>query len=81
MKFSEYIKMRILGPHSEFRRNQTYVFFLLCIKERCQVRSMTSMYYRKAFKIPGLGKKNVSESNLVDLARSDATYSVYKNLR
>ena len=81
MKFSDYIKMRMLGPESEFRRNQTYVFFLLCIKERCQVRSMTSMHFRKAFKVPGLGKNKISESNLADLARSEATYSVYKNLR
>lgn len=73
--------MRMLGPQTAFRRNQTYVFFLLCVKERCQVRSMTSMYYRKAFKKPGLGRKKISESNLVDLARSEATYSVYKQLR
>jgi hypothetical protein len=81
MKFSEYIKMRMLGPQTAFRRNQTYVFFLLCVKERCQVRSMTSMYYRKAFKKPGLGRKKISECNLADLARSEATYSVYKQLR
>ena len=39
------------------------------------------MHFRKAFKQPGLGKKKLSECNLADLARSDATYSVYKNLR
>ena len=80
-KFSDYIKMRMLGPETEFRRNQTYVFFLLCIKERCQVRSMTSMYFRKAFKKPGLGSKKLSEVNLTDLARSEASYAIYKNLR
>ena len=37
--------------------------------------------HRKAFKLPGLGKKEVSGSNLADLARSEATYAVYKNLR
>ena len=73
--------MRMLGPDTEFRRNHTYVCFLLCVKERCQVRSMTSMYYRKAFKKPGLGRKSVSETNLVDLGRSEATYNIYKNLR
>lgn len=73
--------MRMLGPNTAFRRNTTYVFLLLCVKERCQVRSMTSMYFRKAFKKPGLGKKKIAESNLADLARSEATYSVYKNLR
>ena len=80
-KFSDYVKMRMLGPNTAYRRNQTYVFFLLCIKERCQVRSMTSMYFRKAFKKPGLGSKYISERNIADLSRSDATYAVYKQLR
>lgn len=73
--------MRMLGKETSFRRNQTYVFFLLCVKERCQVRSMTSIYYRKAYKKPGLGKKKLSQCNLTDLARSDASYAIYKNLR
>ena len=81
MKFSDYIKMRTLGPQTAFRRNVTYVLFLLCVKDRCQVRSATSMHFRKAFKQPGLGKKKLAECNLADLARSDATYSIYKNLR
>ena len=81
MKFSDYIKMRTLGPQTAFRRNVTYVLFLLCVKDRCQVRSASSMHFRKAFKRPGLGRKKLAECNLADLARSDATYSVYKNLR
>ena len=42
---------------------------------------MTSMYFRKAFKKPGLGSKYISERNIADLSRSDATYAVYKQLR
>ena len=81
MKFSEYIRMRTLCPESVFRRNATYIFFLTCIKERCQVRSMTSMYYRKAYHTSDIGKKKLSSSNMADLARSEATYAVYKQLR
>ena len=69
MKFSEYIKMRMQASYTSFRRNQTYVLFLSCIKDRCQVRSMTSIYFRKAYKTPGLGKRSLSECNLADLKR------------
>ena len=69
MKFSEYIKMRMQASNTSFRRNQTYVFFLACIKDRCQVRSMTSIYFRKAYKTPGLGKRILSGCNLADLKR------------
>ena len=69
MKFSAYIKMRMQSRETSFRRNQAYVFFLACIKDRCQVRSMTSIYFRKAYKTPGLGKKTLSGCNLADLKR------------
>ena len=81
MKFSEYISMRTLCPETVFRRNPTYIFFLTCIKEKCQARSMTSMYYRKAYRTSDMGKKKLSSSNMADLERSEATYGVYKQLR
>ena len=79
MKFADYVKMRMVGAQSAFRRNSTYVFFLLCIKERCQVRSMISIYFRKAFKRSDVDKKKLSTANLADIARSNATYSVFKS--
>ena len=82
MKFSKYVKMRILeGENSSFRKNSTYVFFLLCVKERIQVRSMTSMFFRKAFKGRDLNANKLKNMNLADVQKSQAAYSVYKNLR
>ena len=61
--------MRMQSRETSFRRNTTYTFFLLCVKERCQVRSMTSIYFRKAYKKPGLNRKKLSQCNLADLSR------------
>ena len=71
----------MLGKDSCFRKNSTYLFFLLCIKERIQVRSMTSMYFRKAFKGKQLNAKILKKLNLADLKRSESSYNVYKNFR
>ena len=81
MKFSTYVKMRMLGRDSSFRKNSTYVFFLKCIKDRIQVRSMTSIFFRKAFKGRELSTEKLKKLNLADIAKSEASYNVYKNLR
>ena len=81
MKFGQYVKLRMLGKDSCFRKNSTYLFFLLCIKERIQVRSMTSMYFRKAFKGKQLNAKILKKLNLADLKRSESSYNIYKNFR
>ena len=77
MKFSSYYRMRLYGKDPSFRKNFTYIFFLICVKERVSARSMTSIFFRKAFKGNELSAKKLKSMNPADLQKSAASYNIY----
>ena len=51
MGFSSYVRARMLSCDDRFRNNQTYVMFMLLVKEAIEMRRSRTTYCRKARKV------------------------------
>ena len=81
MGFAMYVKHRILSYDSKFRKNSTYLFFLLLVKELVQLKRCKQTYMRQATKLPNLSKETVKNVKLQDLSRYNRSYEVFKTMR
>ena len=66
---------------SKFRNDQTYMFFLLLIKELMELKNCKSTYLRQARSTPGTTAASMSYLRKESLDRYSRTYSVFKNMR
>ena len=81
MGFAMYIKHRILSSDPKFRKNSTYLFFLLIVKELVQLKGCKQTYMRQATKLPNLTKETMKNVNRQDLSRYNRSYEVFKAMR
>ena len=79
--FSNYVKSRILSADSKFRNDASYVFFLLLVKEMCEMRRSEQTYFRKATKIPNLTARGVQDISKEYLIRFNSAYTTFKSCR
>ena len=81
MGFAMYIKHRILSYDPKFRKNSTYLFFLLVVKELVQLKRCKQTYMRQATKLPNLTKETMENVKHQDLSRYNRSYDVFKAMR
>ena len=81
MGFAQYIKHRVLSADSKYRRNSSYIFFLLLVKELIQLKRCKQTYMRQATKLPNLTKESLINVNKEDIARYNRSYQVFKTMR
>jgi hypothetical protein len=81
MGFAMYVKHRILSADPKYRNNNSYLFFLLLVKELIQLNRCKQTYLRQATKTPNLTKETVMSSHNHDLSRYNRSYEVFKTLR
>ena len=79
--FSNYVKSRILSADSKFRNDASYVFFLLLVKEMCEMRRSEQTYFRKATKIQNLTANRVKDISKEYLLRYNNAYTTFKACR
>ena len=48
MGFANYVKNRLLSADDKFRKDPSYVFFLLLVKEMVDMKNSKQIYFRKA---------------------------------
>ena len=81
MGISNYVKSRLLSADPKFRRDPTYVFFLLLVKEMVDIKRSQQTYFRKATKVPNLNAKFIDENTKEFLTRHNNAFSTYKTIR
>ena len=81
MGFANYVKNRILSADDKFRRDPSYVFFLLLVKEMVDMKNSKQIYFRKATKVPKLTAKSVQDISKEYLYRYDNAYTTFKTCR
>ena len=81
MGFANYIKSRLLSADDKFRKDPSYVFFLLLVKELVDMKRSKQTYFRKASKIPSLTPKAVQDISKEYLYRYDNAYTTFKTMR
>ena len=79
--FAQYCRNRIKSVDPRFRRDQYYIFFLLLIKEKIEIKRSLQTFMRQARRLPSLTLNNLTDVRLENLEKYNRTYSVYKNLR
>ena len=79
--FAMYVKHRILSADPKYRNNNSYVFFLLLVKELIQLNRCKQTYFRQATKAPNLTKETIKNVKKQDLTRYNRSYEVFKTLR
>ena len=79
--FAMYCRNRIKSVDPRFRQDQYYIFFLLLIKEKIEIKRSLQTFMRQARRLPSLNMNNLAEIRLENLEKYNRTYSVYKNLR
>ena len=82
MGFSNYVRHRILSADSRYRKDSTYLFFLLIVKEIIDLNRSKQTYLRQAQKLPHMTLtdfQNVSSKE--NLARYNRSFEVFKSLR
>ena len=79
--FANYARQKIKSADPKFRDNQTYVFFLLLVKELVELNSCQSTYLRQARNTPGLTKQCLDSTRIHNLTRYNRSFSVFKKCR
>ena len=79
--FSKYARQKIKSADSKFRDNQSFVFFLLLVKELVELNSCQSTYLRQARNTPGLTKQCLDSTRIHNLTRYNRSFSVFKQCR
>ena len=65
----------------KFRKDSSYLFFLLLVKELIQLKRCKSTYFRQATRLPNLTKKDVVNVDKSNLSRYNRSFQVFKNMR
>ena len=81
MGFAVYCRNRVKSADPKFRKDQTYMFFLLLIKELMELKNCKSTYLRQARSTPGTTAGSMSRLRKESLDRYSRTFSVFKNMR
>ena len=76
MGFANYCINQIMSADPKFRRDSTYIFFLLLVKELIQLKRCKATYFRQATRLPNLTREDVCSK---DLAGSTAVCSAKKH--
>ena len=79
--FAAYCRNRIKSVDPRFREDSVYIFFLLLIKEKVELKRCRETYLRQARKTPNLNKGQIREIKPENLERYNKLYSVFKNMR
>ena len=81
MGFANYCVNQILSCDPKFRRDSSYLFFLLLVKELIQMKRCKSTYFRQATRLPSLTKHDVCNIDRSNLSRFNRSFQVFKSLR
>ena len=81
MGFANYVKNSLLSADAKFRKDPSYVFFLLLVKEMVGMKGSQQTYFRKATKVNNLTAKNVQDISKENLCRYDNAYTCFKSVR
>ena len=76
-----YCRHRIRGIDSRFRRDVSYIFFLMNIKEMSEIKRSIQTFMRQARRLPSLKASQINEIKMENLEKYNRTYSVFKNMR
>lgn len=79
--FSAYVRSRIKSVQPRFREDIIYIFFLLLVKEKIEIKRSKQVYMRQTHRNPGLTVGQINEVGLENLEKHNKSYSVYKNCR
>ena len=81
MGFSNYIKNRLLSADPKFRKDPSYMFFLLLVKELTDLKRSEQTYLRKATRASNLTATKVEEIGKEHLLRYDNAFTTFKTIR
>ena len=81
MGFSNYIKNRLLSANPKFRKDASYLFFLLLVKELTDMKRSEQTYLRKATKASNLTATKIDEIGKEHLLRYDNAFTTFKTIR
>ena len=79
--FANYVKSRLLSADDKFRKDKTYVFFLLLVKEMVELKRSEQVYFRKATKASNLTPESLQSVAPECLMRYNNAYSAFKTIR
>lgn len=81
MGFAAYCRSRMRSVDPRFRRDNYYIFFLLLVKEKIEIKRSITTYMRQARRAPSITPSHIQEIRMENLEKNDKTYSVFKNMR
>ena len=79
--FANYCKNRILSVNPKFRRDPSYLFFLLAVKEILEMKRSEQTFFRKAAKSPNLNPQVLAQLSPEVLQRYNVAFTSFKNCR
>ena len=79
--FAEYCVGQMMNCDPKFRKNHSYISFLLLVKESIHLKRCISTYFRQATRLPTLDKQNLAVINSENLSRFNRSYQVFQSLR
>ena len=81
MGFATYIRHRVRNADPKFRNDQTYLFFLLQVKELVELKNCISTYLRQARNTPATTKELITDTRIHNLERYNRSFAVFKKMR
>ena len=81
MGFANYCKNQLLSCDPRFRNDDSYVFFLLLVKELILLKRCITTFYRQATRLSNLSRDDILHSDQSDITRYNRGYQVFKNVR
>ena len=79
--FANYVKSRLLSANDKFRKDKTYLFFLLLVKEMVEMKRSEQTFFRKATKAANLTPHDVQNLSPELLVRYNNAFSAFKTIR
>ena len=79
--FAEYCKSQLMSCDDKFRKDESYIFFILLVKELILLKRCISTFFRQATRLSNLTRDDVLNADQSDLTRFNRSYSVFKNIR
>ena len=74
MGFANYCKNQLMSADPKFRRDPTYIFFILLVKELIQLKRCKTTYFRQARRLPNLKKQDVCNIDPSNLSRYNRSF-------
>ena len=81
MGFANYVKNRLLSANPKFRKDTSYVFFLLLVKELIDMKRSEQTVFRKANRASNLTAKAIKEIGKENLLRYDTAFTAFRSIR